>query len=173
MKTRIIVGIKLFLVAALSGYVLFLINSITKPVIDENRIIREEATYSIIFPSMDSYEKIEIKEGSLDSRVVIKDVDGIIIGSIYSAGANNDYGSIAILIGIDNNNNISGVEFAMLNQTPSYASKVNNEEFLNRFIGNSTSTSYADFDVKVGATYSARTTRDLVDQVSKYHEGVE
>ena len=173
MKTRIMVGIKLFLVAALSGYVLFLINSLTKPVIDENRIIREEAKYSIIFPSMDSYEKIEVKEGSLESRIIIMDVDGEVVGSIYSASANNDYGSIAILIGIDKDSNISGVEFAMLNQTPSYASKVNNAEFLNRFIGNSTSASYADFDVKVGATYSATTTRDLVDQVSKYHEGVE
>jgi len=173
MKSKIIVGIKLFIVAALSGYILFLINSVTRPVIDKNRIIREEAKYSVIFPSMDSYEKIEVKEGLLEARIIIKDVDGVTIGSIYSAGANNDYGSISILIGVDKENNISGVEYTMLNQTPSYASKVSNEEFLNRFIGNATSTSYADFDVKVGATYSATTTRDLVDQVSKYHEGVE
>lgn len=173
MKARIVVGIKLFLVAAVSGYLLFLINSVTKPVIDENKEIRERAKYSLIFPAMDSYEKTKIGEGVMDSVIVIKDADGIVIGSIYSAGANNDYGSIAVLIGIDKDSNIKGVEYATLNQTPSYASKVNNDEFVGRFIGNSTDTSYADFDVKVGATYSATTTRDLVDQISKYHEGVE
>lgn len=173
MKERIVVGLKLFLVAALSGYVLFLINQLTSPVIEENRIAREEAKYALIFPDMDSYEKASIKEGFVNDQILIKDSDGMVIGYIYSAAANNDYGSVSLLVGIDQDKNVTRVEFSLLNQTPSYASKVNNPDFLGRFTGNATSTSYADFDVKVGATYSATTTRDLVDQISKYHEGVE
>ncbi len=173
MKNRLVVGIKLFLVAAVSGYLLFLINQLTSPVIEENRIIREEAKYSLIFPDMDSYTKEEVKEGSIGDSITIFNSDGEVIGTIYSASANNDYGSVSVLVGIDSSNKVAAVEYSLLNQTPSYASKVNNPEFLGRFVGNATSDSYADFDVKVGATYSATTSRDLVEEISKYHEGVE
>lgn len=172
MREKLIVGIKLFLVAALSGGILFLINDLTAGTIEENRIKREEEKYSLIFPEMDSYEKEEVKQGSIASSITIKDETGTVIGTIYAASANNDYGSVSILVGIDGANTVSKVEYSLLNQTPSYASKVNNPEFLGRFTGNESSHNYADFDVKVGATYSATTTRDLVAEISAYHEGV-
>lgn len=169
MKEKIIVGIKLFLVAAISGGLLFLINRQTSPVIDANRIKREEEKYSLIFPEMADYEKEEVKTGSISSMITIKDESGNVIGTIYAASANNDYGSVSVLVGIDGDDEVVKVEFSLLNQTPSYASKVNNPEFLGRFTGNAASHNYTDFDVKVGATYSATTTRDLVEEISVYH----
>ncbi len=171
MKEKIIVAIKLFLVAALSGGVLFLVNNLTEDTIIENRIRREEEKYALIFPDMDFYEKEEVDSGNINSKITIMDEDGTVIGTIYAASAPNDYGSVSILVGIDGEGNVSKVEYSLLNQTPSYASKVNNPDFLGRFIGNSADHDYTEFDVKVGATYSATTSRDLVAEISEYHGG--
>ena len=173
MKDKLIVGIKLFLVAGISGFLLFGVNNLTKDTIKENKRIREEQKYTLIFPEMATYEKTELDSGNIASSIVIMDESGTVIGTIYSASANNDYGSVSVLVGINDENEISKVEYSLLNQTPSYATKVNNPEFLGLFIGNAAGHDYSDFDVKVGATYSATTTRDLVDEISKYHEGVE
>ncbi|XMB86477.1 hypothetical protein RJG79_01380 [Mycoplasmatota bacterium WC44] len=170
MKDKIVIGIKLFLVAALSGFILFGINYITKPIIDENRVKREEEKYALIFPEISTYVKIE---DTGINQITIYDENNTLLGYIYSSTMNNDYGSVSVLVGINEYSEIVKVEFALLNQTPSYASKVNNPEFLGKFIGNSTDEDYSDFDVKVGATYSATTTRDLVEFISQYHEGVE
>lgn len=170
MKDKMIIGIKLFLVAALSGFILFGINYITKPIIDENRVKREEEKYALIFPEISTYEKVE---NAGINQITIYDENNTLLGYIYSSSMNNDYGSVSVLVGIDENSKIVKVEYALLNQTPSYASKVNNPEFLGKFVGNSTDENYSDFDVKVGATYSATTTRDLVDLISKYHEEVQ
>lgn len=170
MRDKLIIGIKLFLIAAISGFLLYYINDVTKPIIDENRIKREEEKYALIFPDLSTYEKTEFES---ITKVFIYDDEEALLGYIYSSGMNNDYGSISILVGINSDDEIVRVEFASLNQTPSYASKVNNDEFLGRFVGNNTDESYIDFDVKVGATYSASTTRDLIDYISKFHEGAE
>ncbi len=171
MREKIVVAIKLFLVAALSGGLLFLVNNLTEETIIENRIKREEEKYALIFPEMVSYEKEEVDSGNIASKITIKDENEIVIGTIYAASAPNDYGSVSILVGIDGEGKVSKVEYSLLNQTPSYASKVNNEGFLSRFIGNDANYDYTEFDVKVGATYSATTSRDLVAEISEYHGG--
>ncbi|QVK21322.1 FMN-binding protein [Mycoplasmatota bacterium] len=170
MKNKLLIGLKLFVIAALSGLALYGVNELTEDTIIENRIKREEAKYALIFP--DYYRNEKTPDEGI-TQIAIYDEEDNLLGYIYSAGANNDYGSITVLVGVNDMNEIVKVEFASLNQTPSYASKVNNDSFLGRFVGNSTSDSYLDFDVKVGATYSATTTRDLVEFISKYHEGVE
>jgi len=167
MKDKLIIAIKLFIIAALSGLALFYINRITDPVIKDNRIKREEEKYEVIFPGYDSYEKVEDDI----TQIALYDSEKTLMGYIYSASMNNDYGSITLLVGISEADEIVKVEYALLNQTPSYASKVENDDFLGLFTLTTTS-DFEDVDVKVGATYSAATTRDLVIMISDYHEEV-
>ncbi len=171
MKDKIFIGIKLFLVAGISGLLLFFVNDFTEDKILENNVSKEESKYILIFPESESYEKVIINAG-ISTKIVAKNNDGQIIGTIYSANLLNDYGNISVLIGINLENEIVGIEYVELNQTPTYAVKVKEQQFLDKFIGNDTNTNYDDFDTRIGATYSATTVKDLVDLISKYHQEV-
>lgn len=169
---RILIGIKLFFVAALSGVLLYFVNSMTKPVIEANQIARATEMYSNIFPEMDSFETTAVSGSAVSSVVSIYDKAGESIGAIYSASMNNDYGSITLLVGIGADGEVVNLEYSYMNQTPTYAAKVQTDAFKSKFIGRVSGDSLTDVDVKVGATYSGTTTRDLVQAILDYHEGV-
>lgn len=82
-------------------------------------------------------------------------------------------GGIEVLIGIDENGCISGIEFVSLGETPGLGTKVRDEaSFREQFIGAS-DTDY-DFDAVTGATYSSRGMKNAVDTaLNIYNENKE
>lgn len=169
---KLVIGLKLFGIAALSGALLYFVNGFTKPIIEEVQEQRAIEMYSNIFNDLDTFEVVTVDDTVIDYSVLIKDSSNNEVGTIYSASMNNDYGSITVLVGISIDGEIVGYEYSFMNQTPTYAAKILTDEFKANFISRTTSDSYDDVDVKVGATYSATTTKELIKAVVKYHKGV-
>lgn len=82
-------------------------------------------------------------------------------------------GGIEILVGIDENGSVCGIEFVSLGETPGLGTKVrDNADFRQQFMG-ADSTEYA-FDTITGATYSSKGMKKAVDTaIQVYSENKE
>jgi Na+-translocating ferredoxin:NAD+ oxidoreductase RnfG subunit len=172
MKEKLITGITLFLIAAISGFLLDQVNALTQPVIIEAREERILNAYTTLFPRLSSFEATEIADGSaVSSSVVVYDVQGNLLGFIYQVGAVNDHGSIALLVGV----NVAGVvvDYVELefNQTPGVSAPARKSNYGVTFLAQPIERDYDAIDVSIGATRSASTLRDLFAAVSAYHGG--
>lgn len=80
---------------------------------------------------------------------------------------------INVLIGIDENGEITGIEFVSLGETPGLGTKIrDNENFIEQFMGASDN-SYK-FDAISGATYSSKGMKKAVDTALRiYNENKE
>ena len=82
-------------------------------------------------------------------------------------------GGINILVGIDENGAVSGIEFVSLGETPGLGSKVRDEaDFRKQFYGKTEPTE--SFDAISGATFSSNGMKHAVDTALKvYNENKE
>lgn len=82
-------------------------------------------------------------------------------------------GGIEVLIGIDENGAVCGIEFVSLGETPGLGTKVRDESsFRKQFIG-ADDTDY-EFDTITGATYSSKGMKNAVDTALEiYNENKE
>ncbi len=172
MKQKLLTGLTLFLIAAVSGLLLDQVNSLTQPVIIEAREDRILTAYGALFPMLESFEASDVSDGSaLTSRVVVFDAQANVLGYIYQVAAVNDHGSIALLVGI----NAAGVvvDYVELefNQTPGISAPARKSNYGFTFLSQPIERDYEAIDISIGATRSASTLRDLFAAVSAYHGG--
>lgn len=158
----------LAIVAGLSGFILSFVNTQTAPVIAQKEIETEKEIYASFFPTMDSYEKTELDSNGINYKVEIFDQNKTSIGWVYSATGRNGYGDITALIGIDEADNIVGLQYSVFNQTPGFGDRLQEPEYLDQF--NMLPASEPQIDGVSGATYSSNLVNDLVVEMTTYHE---
>jgi Na+-translocating ferredoxin:NAD+ oxidoreductase RnfG subunit len=172
MKEKLLTGLTLFLIAAVSGLLLDQVNSLTQPVIIEAREDRILSAYSALFPMLDSFEATDVDDGSaVSSRVVVYDAQANVLGYIYQVGAVNGHGSIALLVGINGAGVVVDYVELEFNQTPGISAPARKSNYGITFLSQPIERDYEAVDVSIGATNSASTLRDLFAAVSAYHGG--
>jgi Na+-translocating ferredoxin:NAD+ oxidoreductase RnfG subunit len=172
MKEKLLTGLTLFLIAAVSGLLLDQVNSLTQPVIIEAREDRILSAYSALFPMLDSFEATDVDDGSaVSSRVVVYDVQANVLGYIYQVSAVNGHGSIALLVGINGAGVVVDYVELEFNQTPGISAPARKSNYGITFLSQPIERDYEAVDVSIGATNSASTLRDLFAAVSAYHGG--
>ena len=172
MKEKLITGITLFLIAAVSGLLLEQVNSLTQPVIIEAREVRINNAYRALFPTFDRFESFgDIDAEFIVDGAVVFDAQSNVLGYVYQVAALNDHGSIGLLVGID----VAGVvvDYVELdfNQTPGISAPARKTNFGFTFVSQPIERDYQAVDVSIGATRSATTLRDLFEAVSIFHGG--
>jgi Na+-translocating ferredoxin:NAD+ oxidoreductase RnfG subunit len=172
MKEKLLTGLTLFLIAAVSGLLLDQVNSLTQPVIIEAREDRILSAYSALFPMLDSFEATDVDDGSaVSSRVVVYDAQANVLGYIYQVSAVNGHGSIALLVGINGAGVVVDYVELEFNQTPGISAPARKSNYGITFLSQPIERDYEAVDVSIGATNSASTLRDLFAAVSAYHGG--
>ena len=172
MKEKLLTGLTLFLIAAVSGLLLDQVNSLTQPVIIEAREDRILSAYSALFPMLDSFEATDVDDGSaVSSRVVVYDAQANVLGYIYQVSAVNGHGSIALLVGINGAGVVVDYVELEFNQTPGISAPARKSSYGITFLSQPIERDYEAVDVSIGATNSASTLRDLFAAVSAYHGG--
>lgn len=166
MDNRLRGTITLFIIAALSGLSIFLVNNLTKDRIAANLIAKSEVLYEELFPSYDHYETVEI-EGTNMKQITMYDSSNAVEGYIYENSGVNSYGDITVLVGIDTSDNIIGVKFLTINQSPGFKETVI-EDTEENYTG-ITPGDVDDIDTSTGATYGSTLVNDLVKEVVDYH----
>ena len=127
------VGAMLFAITAVAAAILAGVNDFTAPVIAENNRIAEEKAMKGVLPEADSFEKVEFKQeaGSAVSEIH----SGGDAGVVVKVSPNGYGGKISMVVGIDNEYKVTGIEIISQSETPGLGANCTKDEFKTQFAG--------------------------------------
>jgi Na+-translocating ferredoxin:NAD+ oxidoreductase subunit G len=163
----------LLVLILLSLGLLFYINKLTKPLIDDNKDKAFRDQLSLIFDSFDSFNQKEIFDQNSNYLNTIYEIkkDNNIIGYALIQKAYGYQSEIILLVGFNLDKTIKEVRIIEQMETPGIGSKISNNEFLDKF----NNTKKEDkVDTITGATVSSIAVINLVkksfDELMIYYE---
>lgn len=155
-------GLILVIYAVVSCTVLAVVNNWTNPKILQNQIDKANVAMKNVFPSADSFEMVENFPKSENSMISVSDVYlaknvDEVIGAVCQV-AGPTYDKAKIIVGINRDGTISGVQFLELTDSPGFGLKAKDATF---FLSNG-KTFYGQFEgknanngFKIGETFDA------------------
>lgn len=159
--SKIIPSLVLSVICIVASLLLVFAHELTKDRIAEQKELKFSQSVEALFGKTDSHlvdgdfgDGIEAVAVTSDGKTAIQ-----VIADGYSKGGIN------ILVGIDENGCISGIEFVSLGETPGLGSKVRDiPEFREQFYGEQYYVDSEEFDAISGATFSSRGMASAVDK---------
>lgn len=124
------VGLILFAITAISAAVLALADSYTRPVIEENNKIAQNEAMKKVLPEADDFQKLEFTQTATVDEVYISENGYAVKVSPKGYG-----GEIGMIVGIDNELLVTGVEIITQSETAGLGANCKTPEFRQRFIG--------------------------------------
>lgn len=126
-------GLTLALYAVASCAILAIVNNFTSPVISQNQIKKANEAMKSVFAEADSFEQITDYEKSTNSAITIENMylakkDGKVIGAT-SQISGPTYDQATIIIGMDKNGILTGLQFLKLSDSPGFGLKANDSTF--------------------------------------------
>lgn len=138
------VGIKLFLITAISAMILAFTNNLTEPIIIKNAEKKQEESMKKVMSDAVSFERAETDnlvnvelQSTLTSVYKGLNSNSETIGYVAMVEPKGYGGEISLAVGIDNDLKVTGVDVISHSETPGLGAKCVNEEFKNQFIGKS------------------------------------
>ncbi len=152
-KEIIVNALILMAITLISGFLLGFANDLTAGPIEENRAQQILIANKAVFPAADSFEEtaalnkvVESQETILSKsdadfgKVTINDVKeardaaGECIGYLVTVTSHEGYGGdITIVLGIDLDGKVLGIEFTTLDETVGFGASASEPEFKNQF----------------------------------------
>lgn len=159
MKDKIKPTLVLTIICVISALTLTFAYGLTKDRIAEQKELKFAESVEALFGKTD-VKLIDDNFGCDEVEAIAVTPDGKTAIQICTDGYAKD--GINVLIGIEKNGRISGIEFISLGETPGLGSKVRDDaNFLTQFIGNLNST--GKFDAISGATFSSNGMKNAVN----------
>lgn len=126
------VAIILFAITAVAAAILASVNSVTAPVIAENDRKAQEIAMKQVLPDATMFGKMEyeLSENSSVTEVYLSDA-----GYAVKVAPKGYGGAISMIVGVDNDLKVTGVEIISQSETAGLGSKCTSEEFKSQFIG--------------------------------------
>ncbi len=170
MKDKIKPTLVLTVICVISAVFLVFAFELTKNRIAEQKEQKFAQSVELLFGKTES-RLIGTNFGNSEIEAIAVTPEGKTAFQICTDGYSK--GGINVLIGIDENGSISGIEFVSLGETPGLGSKVRDEaDFCRQFIGLSEASE--DFDAISGATFSSKGMKHAVDTaLNVYNENKE
>jgi Na+-translocating ferredoxin:NAD+ oxidoreductase subunit G len=171
----------LTLIGLACGLLIGFSNHITAPVIAENKRKAELKAFEVLFPNLESVDPSSAAPQGLIYEVLDVRVAGAYAGRLYKGTSTNAYGKIDVLVGIDKNGVITGVQFLELDQTASVKGiieenalvyKGKNIDSINLDDLIIPSSSNNPFDTASGASFGSTTMRLIIKDAILSHSGV-
>lgn len=159
----------LTMVAFACGLVIGGVNSITDPIITENRIRAQVEAYEDVLPGIVNFTELDVSEDSktILSKVEGRNQNGDVIGYIYVAYSTNKYGYMRIITSISLDGTVLGAKFLEINQSLDVNSTRIN---LSLYEGLNITEAAPVGDMISGVTGSKNTLIDLMYDVRVAHE---
>ena len=154
-KPLIVLVVICLVVSALLG----ITNSITAPIIEENKRIVAEQTRRSVLEGAESFSEIECDTAALGITGAFKEDSGK--GYVITA-ANKGYGGmVEVTVGLDSDGRIVGLSANVSTETSGVGSKAGRDDYVSKFLGLTGDSSSVD---KIsGATYSSTAVKTGVD----------
>lgn len=165
MKDNIMPSVVLTIICIASSLLLVFAYELTKENIAEQKQIRFNSSVESLFGETDS-TLIDSNFGEESVKAIAVTPDGKTAVQVSADGYSK--GGINVLIGIDENGAVSGIEFVSLGETPGLGSKVrDNADFREQFYGKSETD--VPLDSISGATFSSKGMKKAVDTALKVY----
>jgi electron transport complex protein RnfG len=160
----------LTLICVIAALLLVLAHEVTKDSISAQQEEKFKSSVSALFGDCD-YTLLSDNFGCSEIESIAVTADNKTAFQLCVDGYSK--GGIEVLVGIDENGQVCGIEFVSLGETPGLGTKVRDTaSFREQFIGAS-DTDYA-FDTITGATYSSKGMKHAVDTaIETYNENKE
>jgi len=160
MKDYIKFSSVLGIICLIAGAFLSLVHSVTEPEIQKQARLAEIRSLKNVIPELADY-----KETTADGYKIftVFDEQGRIIGYTFLCEAKGYSSTIKIMVGIDAQGNIKGVDIVSQNETPGLGSRIKEADFLSGFKGRSPE-DVQEVDTISGATISSRAVIEAVKE---------
>lgn len=133
-KTEIVkVGVILFVITAVAALILAVVNNFTAPVITENKKRAQEFAMKQVLPDALSFEVLsfEAEEGSTVKEIY----EAGQVGTVVKVSPSGYGGNIEMVVGIDNDLKVTGIEIVSQTETAGLGTNCTNDSFKSQFIG--------------------------------------
>lgn len=173
-------GLSLVCYAVISCTVLAIVNNVTAPRIKQNQIQKANQAMKIVFPKATSFDLIQDFKPLTSSATMVvtdgylaKDGDKIIGGVVQVAGPT--YDKAKIVVGLDLEENVTGVQILEISDSPGFGLKANDntfvlpngKTFLEQFASLSSKNGFKNgntFDSISGATITSVGLGNMIDE---------
>lgn len=127
-------GFILFAISAICVFALAFCNSLTKDTIAKINLEKEENARRAVLSSADSFEKADYEnEGNVEIYLGKKGNENT--GYCVSVAPKGFGGDIDMMVGLDNDFNITGVTIVNMSETPGLGSKAKDDKFIKQYDG--------------------------------------
>ena len=127
------VGIILFAITAVAALILATVNSFTAPIIEKNtKEIMENAMREVL-PGVSEFKKAEFDQSLFSCTKEAYEGDDK--GFVVMVDPNGYGGEISIVVGVDNNLEVTGISIISQGETAGLGAKCEDKEWQSQFVG--------------------------------------
>lgn len=167
MKKIIKLVVFLAFVSGLSGLCLSLVNDVTKPIIEEQKLAAVKENLEVLYPNAEFAEET----AKLDAKSAIQNIylvseGGSTSGYVYKVGVNGYGGEVTYLVGINKDGSYQGfVALTYDGETNGFGSRIADSEFSDQFQGKAIDD---NIDTLSGATVTSSAVVKGIDEVTAH-----
>ena len=125
----------LLVICLVATALLALTNSVTKQKTADNAVQKENLSRSLVLPEAKEFSEPEALEGGITYCTGRDGADNV--GYVFTSGAKGYGGTVSVMVGMDIEGVITGIEILSHDETPGLGANSTKPEFKNRFIGKS------------------------------------
>lgn len=129
------VGLVLFAITAISALLLAVVNEFTAPVIAKNREEKQLSAMRTVLPGATELYELDFDAADGSSVTAVYKADGENGGYAVTAAPNGYGGEISLVVGIDYEGKVTGVDVISQSETPGLGANCTGEEFKSRYVG--------------------------------------
>lgn len=135
-KAILVPAAALLIICLISTALLAGTNMITEEKIALNSVETEKASRMLVLPEGSQYGEVTTLENGT-TYCVGSDESGNQVGYVFTSAAKGYGGTVTVMVGLDNEGTITGVEILSHSETPGLGANATKSDFKERFVGKS------------------------------------
>ena len=169
MRKVLILGLKLFLLAAVAGLALGFTNAVTSGPIQQQQATAADEARRNVLPAADTFTQVTMPKGLKDAYAGY-DAAGALVGKTGTIVTKGYGGEIEITVGVDQNGALTGISVggASFSETAGLGARSKEPWFAEQFIGKNAPVSLkkdgGDIDAITSATITSRAVTKAVNE---------
>lgn len=175
-KSVLVPTLALLIICLVATTLLAGTNMITKDKIAANAVETENASRSVVLPSAKTYGEVQTLDNGI-TYCVGTDVSDKTAGYVFTAGAKGYGGTVSVMVGLDTEGVITGIEILSHSETPGLGANAVKDDFKSRFTGksgeltvNKTSNDGQNIQAITAATITSKAVTEAVNMITEAFE---
>lgn len=180
MKEIMKVGAILFIITSICAGLLGIVNSITLPIIADKKEMTKQEAMKVLIPEAQTFIMITKIEDEEIKELYVAQKEKEYLGAVVKVVPEGYGGAIEILVGVDSNQAVTGIQILTHAETPGLGANVNTDSFREQFVGKKApihvvkgESGSEEISAITGATITSRAVAEGVNRAVQYTETYE